>query len=144
MGFYGVKRRTRNKPNWTQEECLLLVTLINENKHVLRSRLGPNFTSQMKRDTWENFSKQLNASALTPRTTEEIEKKWNNILSTSKAEISTFRKQSTITGKPNLIFHIFTSPFPLSWKKSYPPPFIVIRNHQHNGTYTISRSIKIN
>nr|XP_022321470.1 uncharacterized protein LOC111123444 [Crassostrea virginica] len=52
----------------------------------------------MKQDTWEKISKQLNASALTPRTTEEIEKKWNNILSTSKAEISTFRKQSTLTG----------------------------------------------
>nr|XP_022290079.1 uncharacterized protein LOC111101768 [Crassostrea virginica] len=93
-----IETKAKRKPNWTQEECLLLVTLINENKHVLRSRLGPNLTSQMKRDTWENISKQFNASALTPRTTEEIEKKWNNILSTSKAEISSFRKQSTLTG----------------------------------------------
>ena len=140
-----IETKAKRKPNWTQEECLLLVTLINENKHVLRSRLGPNLTSQMKRDTWEKISKQFNASALTPRTTEEIEKKWNNILSTSKAEKSTFRKQSTITGKPNLIFHIFTSPFPLLYRgKKVTPPFIVIRNHQHNGTYTICRSIKIN
>lgn len=94
-----IETKAKRKPNWTQEECLLLVTLINENKHVLRSRLGPNLTSQMKRDTWEKISKQFNASALTPRTTEEIEKKWNNILSTSKAEISSFRKQSTLTGK---------------------------------------------
>ena len=70
----------------------------------------------LHRDTWEKISKQLNASALTPRTMEEIEKKWNNILSTSKGEISTFRKQRAITGKLNKIFHIFTSPFPLSWK----------------------------
>ena len=67
-------------------------------QHVLRSRLGPNLTSQMKRDTWKKISKQLNAFALTPFTTKEIKKKWTNILSTSKAEISTFGKQSTITG----------------------------------------------
>ena len=40
-----IETKAKRKPNWTQEECLLLVTLINENKHVLRSRLGPNFTS---------------------------------------------------------------------------------------------------
>ena len=114
-----IETKAKRKPNWTQEECLLLVTLINENKHVLRSRLGPNLTSQMKRDTWEKISKQFNASALTPRTTEEIEKKWNNILSTSKAEISTFRKQSTLTGKLIQFFHIFTSLFPLSHRRLF-------------------------
>ena len=57
-----IETKAKRKPNWTQEECLLLVTLINENKHVLRSRLGPNLTSQMKRDTSEKISKQFNAS----------------------------------------------------------------------------------
>ena len=33
-----IETKAKRKPNWTQEECLLLVTLINENKHVLRSR----------------------------------------------------------------------------------------------------------
>ena len=92
-----IETKAKRKPNWTQEECLLLVTLINENKHVLRSRLGPNLTSQMKRDTWKKISKQLNAFALTPFTTKEIKEKWTNILSTSETEISSFRKQSTIT-----------------------------------------------
>ena len=50
-----LETKAKRKPNWTQEECLLLVALINENKHVLRSRLGPNLTSQMKRDTWEKI-----------------------------------------------------------------------------------------
>ena len=74
-----IETMAKRKPNWTQEECLLLVTLINENKHVLGSRLGPNSTSQMKRDTWKKVSKQLNAFALSPFTTKEITKKWTTM-----------------------------------------------------------------
>ena len=35
-----IETMAKRKPNWTDEECLLLVTLTNENKHALRSRLG--------------------------------------------------------------------------------------------------------
>ena len=141
-----IETKVKRKPNWTQEECLLFITLINENKHVLRSRLGLNLTSQMKQDTWEKISKQLNASALTPRTTEEIEKKWNNILSTSKAEISTFRKQSTLTGKLIQIFPHFYITLPSIVQKNNlpPPPFVLVCIFIHNGTYTICKSMKIN
>lgn len=90
--------KTKRKPNWTQDECLLLATLVNEKKDVLRKKLGPNLTSKMKRDAWEKISSQLNASSAIKRSTEEIEKKWNNILSSCKSEISNFRKSSTATG----------------------------------------------
>lgn len=91
--------KTKRKPNWTQDECLLLATLVNEKKDVLRKKLGPNLTSKMKRDAWEKISSQLNASSAIKRSTEEIEKKWNNILSSCKSEISNFRKSSTATGE---------------------------------------------
>lgn len=54
--------KTKRKPNWTQDECLLLATLVNEKK-VLRKKLGPNLTSKMNRYAWEKLSSQLNASS---------------------------------------------------------------------------------
>jgi hypothetical protein len=93
------KRGKKRKANWTMDECLLLVTLVNEKKHILRSKLGPGLTSRMKKEAWEGLAERLNASAVnTQRTVEEIEKKWQNLLSTSKAEISTYRKTSNGTG----------------------------------------------
>ncbi|XP_061194049.1 uncharacterized protein LOC133202272 [Saccostrea echinata] len=52
----------------------------------------------MKKDTWERVTEQLNVSSSTPRTVEEVEKKWQNILSTAKSEISSYRKEATATG----------------------------------------------
>lgn len=40
---------TKRKPNWTQDKCLLLATLVYEKKDVLRKKLRPNFTQTIKR-----------------------------------------------------------------------------------------------
>ncbi|XP_048738754.2 myb/SANT-like DNA-binding domain-containing protein 4 [Ostrea edulis] len=93
------KRGKKRKANWTQDECLMLVTMVNEKKNILRSKLGPSLTSRMKKEAWEELSERLNASAVnTQRTVEEVEKKWHNLLSTSKAEISSYRKTTNGTG----------------------------------------------
>lgn len=41
------KKRTR-KPNWTEEQCLLLAQLVKENKVDLKGKFGPGVTSQWK------------------------------------------------------------------------------------------------
>lgn len=93
------KRGKKRKANWTQDECLMLVTMVNEKKNILRSKLGPSLTSRMKKEAWEELTERLNASAVnTQRTVEEVEKKWQNLLSTSKAEISSYRKTTNGTG----------------------------------------------
>ena len=38
----------KRKPNWSSEESLALTTLVEEYKDIVRGKLGPQLTSQMK------------------------------------------------------------------------------------------------
>ncbi|KAL5009733.1 hypothetical protein ScPMuIL_012038 [Solemya velum] len=88
----------KRKPNWTIDECTLLATLVNERKHIIRGKLSPSLTSAMKKECWKSIMQRLNASTIVPRSAEEIEKKWHNILSSSKTELSSHKKSSMGTG----------------------------------------------
>lgn len=81
-------RRSR-KPNWTEEQCLLLAQLIEENKNILRGKFGPSVTVQAKRQIWDKIAQQINASfPCVVRTTEDCEKRWYVLQSKAREEIA--------------------------------------------------------
>lgn len=93
------KKRTR-KPNWKEEQCLLLAQLVDEHKGVLRGRFGPGVTQQAKRQAWENIAQQINASFhLLVRTSEECEKRWYVLQSKAREEIAAHKRESSRTGE---------------------------------------------
>ncbi len=42
----------KRKPNWTQEQLLLLAQLVNENKDIIKGKSGVGITSKTKVDTF--------------------------------------------------------------------------------------------
>lgn len=91
--------QTKRKPNWNADETLALTNLVDENKQILRGKLGPSLTSEMKSRMWRNIAVSLTAMGVGPgRTAAEVEKKWHNIFSKSKSEISDHRRATTGTG----------------------------------------------
>ncbi|XP_048738819.1 uncharacterized protein LOC125653405 [Ostrea edulis] len=92
-------KQTKRKPNWNADETLALASLVEENKHILRGKLGPTLTSEMKHRTWQSIAERLAAMGVGPaRTAVEVEKKWHNVFSKSKSEISDHRRVVTGTG----------------------------------------------
>ena len=91
---------SKRKPNWNAEETLALTNLVDENKHIIGGKLGPNLTSDLKNRTWQNIAQTISAMGLGPaRSSLEVEKKWHNIFSKSKSEISEHRRTLSGTGK---------------------------------------------
>ncbi|KAA0723953.1 hypothetical protein E1301_Tti015358 [Triplophysa tibetana] len=92
------KKRNR-KPNWTEEQGLLLAQLVNEHKGMLRGKFGPTVTSQGKRRAWDTISQTINASfPLVVRTGDDCEKRWYVLQSKAKDEISAHKRESSLTG----------------------------------------------
>lgn len=102
------KRKRNRKPNWTEEQGLLLAQLVNEHKGMLRGKFGPTVTSQGKRRAWDTISQTINASfPLVVRTGDDCEKRWYVLQSKAKDEIAAHKRESSITGEQNIIaYHI--------------------------------------
>ena len=91
------KKRTR-KPNWTEEQCLLLAQLINEHKSVLRGKFSPSVTVQAKKQAWDTIAQQINASfPLVVRTSEDCEKRWYVLQSKAKEEIAAQKREEYLS-----------------------------------------------
>lgn len=87
------------KPNWNSDESLALASLVDDYKHILRGKLSHSLTSDMKTRAWGEVAQKLCAMGVGPsRTPAEVEKKWHNIFSHSKSEISSFRRTVSGTG----------------------------------------------
>ena len=43
--------KRKRKPNWTQEQLLLLAQLVNENKDIIKGKFGVGITAKTKADT---------------------------------------------------------------------------------------------
>lgn len=48
--------QTKRKPNWNADETQALTNLVDEKKQILRGKLGPSLTSEMKSWTWQNIA----------------------------------------------------------------------------------------
>jgi hypothetical protein len=93
------KEKSKRKPNWSSEESLALTNLVEEYRGIVRGKLSPHLTSQMKNKAWEEIAAKLRAASIgPPRTAAEAEKKWHNIFSKAKTEISNQRRVVSGTG----------------------------------------------
>ncbi|KAL1005186.1 hypothetical protein UPYG_G00055680 [Umbra pygmaea] len=91
-------RRTR-KPNWTEEQCLMLAQLVDEHKTILKGKFGPGVTARDKKQRWEQIAQIINGSfPLLVRTSEDCEKRWYVLQSKAREEIAAHKRESSRTG----------------------------------------------
>ncbi|XP_048240514.1 uncharacterized protein LOC125373466 [Haliotis rufescens] len=90
----------KRKPNWSSDQTLLLVQLVDERKAIIKGKFGSGVTSRMKKEAWGEVAANINAAFPNViRSTEDYEKRWYNIQSKSRQEISAFKRQLSGTGK---------------------------------------------
>ncbi|XP_046582216.1 uncharacterized protein LOC124289655 [Haliotis rubra] len=84
----------KRKPNWTSDQSLLLVRLVDERKSIIKGKFGPGVTSRMKKEAWGEVAANINAAfPNVVRSSDDCEKRWYNIQSKSRQEISAFKRQ---------------------------------------------------
>ena len=94
------KPRRARKPNWTEEQCLLLAQLVEEHKAILKGKFGPGVTARDKKQTWERIAQTINGSfPLLVRTNEDCEKRWYVLQSKAREEIAAHKRESSRTGE---------------------------------------------
>ncbi|XP_041813560.1 uncharacterized protein LOC121621231 isoform X1 [Chelmon rostratus] len=94
-GMYSRKRR----PNWTDQECLLLAQLMQERKGIIRGRCSTGVSILDKRQAWEEIAHAINtAFPQMQRTGSDCNKKWENLLAKSREEIKRQKRQAGTEG----------------------------------------------
>ena len=92
------KKSTR-KPNWSQDQLLLLAQLVLERRHKIKSKFGSGVTSKAKRDAWESISFIINAAfPAVSRSADDCEKQWYSLQSYLGAEIAAYKRAIQKTG----------------------------------------------
>ncbi|XP_058487114.1 uncharacterized protein LOC131460536 [Solea solea] len=90
----GMSSRKR-RPNWTDQECLLLAQLMQEKKDIIRGKCSTGVSIQDKRQAWEEITQAINTTfPQIQRTVSDCNKKWENLLSKSREEIKRQKRQS--------------------------------------------------
>lgn len=85
----------RRRPNWTEQECLLLTQLIQDKKAVIRGKCSTGVSTQAKRQAWEEITQAVNtAFPQIQRTVSDCNKKWENLLAKSREEIKRQKRQA--------------------------------------------------
>lgn len=65
----------KRNANWTKDEVLLLLQLVNEKKGIIKGKFGPHLTIVHKRRAWTEITESLNAAfPMVRRTKEQVEK----------------------------------------------------------------------
>ncbi|XP_022601103.1 uncharacterized protein LOC111221811 [Seriola dumerili] len=90
----GMSSRKR-RPNWTDQECLLLAQLMQEKKDIIRGKCSTGISIQDKRQAWEEIAQAINnAFPQIQRTVSDCNKKWENLLAKSREEIKRQKRQA--------------------------------------------------
>ncbi|KAL6111759.1 uncharacterized protein ACO6RY_08669 [Pungitius sinensis] len=85
----------KRKPNWTDQECLLLAQLLQERKEIIRGKCGIGVSIQEKRQAWEEVAQSINnVFPQIHRTVYDCNKKWENLQAKSKVEIKRQKRQA--------------------------------------------------
>ncbi|XP_041368416.1 uncharacterized protein LOC121382854 [Gigantopelta aegis] len=91
--------KPKRKPNWTEDETLSLVRLVDERKDIIRGKFGAGVTSKKKKEAWLAVTEEINAAFPSVlRTSEDCEKRWYNVQCRSRKEISTQKTLMQGTG----------------------------------------------
>ncbi|XP_037642801.1 uncharacterized protein LOC119498222 [Sebastes umbrosus] len=102
----GMSSRKR-RPNWTDQECLLLAQLMQEKKDVIRGKCCTGISIQDKKLAWEEIAQTINiAFPQIQRTVTDCNKKWENLLAKSREEI---KRQRRHAGTEGLVLEQFST-----------------------------------
>lgn len=105
LGLVEASSRKR-RPNWTDQECLLLAQLMQDKKAIIRGKCSTGVSTQDKRQAWEEIAQVINRTfPQIQRTVSDCNKKWENLLAKSREEIKRQKRQER-TGKGSLLFVI--------------------------------------
>lgn len=78
----------KRKPNWTDEESLLLAQLIQKKQNIVRGKPSTGVYFQDKRLAWKEIVQAINeAFPHVQRTVHDCNKKWENLLAKARVEI---------------------------------------------------------
>ncbi len=80
---------SKRKPNWSKEESIFLVQSVLKWKDIIRGKFSPTVTSKEKKNA---------AFPRTSRSAEDCEKRWYNVLATSRKEIAAYKESMRATG----------------------------------------------
>lgn len=97
--------KKKRKPNWTQEETLRLVNVLNDKRLVINGKFKPTLTHKDKKEAWLEITNIINGTnPLIQRTIEEVETKWFSVLSKSRRKVAAQKNEYTQTGENSFIF----------------------------------------
>ncbi|XP_066970882.1 myb/SANT-like DNA-binding domain-containing protein 4 isoform X2 [Macrobrachium rosenbergii] len=93
---YEVKRR---RENWTYDQTLLLVQLVDENKEVIKGKFSPRLRYKDKKAAWQKITREINAVfPSVVRTVGQVEKRWYNVQQKGKNTLTARKRLFNITG----------------------------------------------
>lgn len=93
--------RKARKPNWSEEERVILLEEYRKRKNIIKSRFDPLITASKKQRMWEEITAKINSRGLVNRSIQEVQKKYDNLAVLAKKEISNHKRESNKTGKNN-------------------------------------------
>ena len=96
-----MKKKSARQPNWTRQEKEILVEEFLKRKSILRGKFSSKLKSIDKQAAWTEITEAVNRSPLSTfrRDEKTVQKKWDNLLSDAKKEISAYKKSLAKTGK---------------------------------------------
>ena len=78
----------KRKPNFTEGESLFLISQFERNSGVLTSKLNDASTNKLKVEVWERICSDYNRrNPLVLRTTNDLKRKWKNMVRAAKQEL---------------------------------------------------------
>ncbi len=90
---------SKRKPNWSKEESIFLVQSVLKWKDIIRGKFSPTVTSKGKKNACQQIAMTVNAAfPRTSRSAEDCEKRWYNVLATSRKEIAAYKESMRATG----------------------------------------------
>lgn len=100
MESTNITENKKRKPNWTEDEKAILLEEFTKRKNILQSRYNPSVTHSHKSKAWQEITEKINSRNLAvKRTVEEVMKKYENIVVSSRKEIANNKKESGKTGE---------------------------------------------
>ncbi|KAK0150777.1 hypothetical protein N1851_008120 [Merluccius polli] len=92
------KAKRKRKPNWSQDQLLLLAQFVLERRGIIKGKFGSGVTSKKKREAWEDITFNINASfPAVCRSTDDCEKRWYALQSQSRSEIADCKRAVAAT-----------------------------------------------
>ncbi|KAK7082949.1 hypothetical protein SK128_013324 [Halocaridina rubra] len=100
MEYQNPQKPKKRNSNWTGEQSLLLVQLVNDKKWIMKGKVEEGVTWRSKKEAWLDITKKVNqAFPMVVRTPDQVEKRWYNILHKGKKDIIQQKRQNMDTGE---------------------------------------------